>query len=117
MPSVGSSGGVCRSVWHPRGSVHQHITNTSLDFNALKGMSRSFCKTEVPMFKLPPSTKQAGKAGTTDPENPWLRGGFCDARPTVVQKVLGGLTKFNSLNKALLGSNGGMARMGTFLKK
>eukprot|EP00435_Cladocopium_sp_Y103_P014950 s2257_g3.t1 len=26
--------------------------------------------------------------------------GFCDARPTVVQKVLEGLTKFNSLNKA-----------------
>lgn len=27
-------------------------------------------------------------------------GGFCDARPTVVQKVLKGLTNFNSLNKA-----------------
>ena len=27
-------------------------------------------------------------------------GGFCDARPTVVQKVLEELTKFNSLNKA-----------------
>ena len=47
MPSV-----ACRLVWHPRG------------FNALKGMSRSFRKTEAPNVQIA-STKQAAKAGTS----------------------------------------------------
>lgn len=55
------------------------------------------------MFKLPQQSKQLKQGQVFNgPWKLWLRGGFCDARPTVVQKVLEGLTKFNSLNKALL---------------
>lgn len=69
------------------------------------------------MFKLPQQSKQLKQGQVFNgPWKLWLRGGFCDARPTVVQKVLEGLTKFNSLNKALLGSTAGWQGWALFWK-
>ena len=82
-----------------KGTVREHKRKATTQIDLIEG--RPVTKSEREKWDAAFARYQLdGEIHVDELKGALVMCGFCDARPTVVQKVLEGLTKFNSLNKA-----------------
>lgn len=82
-----------------KGTVREHKRKATTQIDLIEG--RPVTKSEREKWDSAFARYQLdGEIHVDELKGALVMCGFCDARPTVVQKVLEGLTKFNSLNKA-----------------